>query len=95
VHGARAAEGAGADAIWFGDCNGSGHLISPNIYREFAIESGVAWPPSDYDVDVVPDPGALTTLPKAGWCEAILRIAEIGSGGVLHQYLYLHPYHMR
>ena len=60
----------------------------PAVASEFAIESGVAWPPSDYDVDVVPDPGALTTLPKAGWCEAILRIAEIGSGGVLHQYLY-------
>jgi len=29
---------AGADAIWFGDCNGSGHLISPEIYREFALE---------------------------------------------------------
>jgi len=29
---------AGADAIWFGDCNGSGHLISPDIYREFALE---------------------------------------------------------
>jgi len=29
---------AGADAIWFGDCNGSGHLISPDLYREFALE---------------------------------------------------------
>lgn len=29
---------AGADAIWFGDCNASGHLISPNIYKEFALE---------------------------------------------------------
>jgi len=29
---------AGADAIWFGDCNASGHLISPDIYREFALE---------------------------------------------------------
>lgn len=29
---------AGADAIWFGDCNASGHLISPDIYREFAME---------------------------------------------------------
>lgn len=29
---------AGADAIWFGDCNASGHLISPDIYRTFAME---------------------------------------------------------
>jgi len=29
---------AGADAIWFGDCNGSGHLISPDNYRQFAME---------------------------------------------------------
>ena len=29
---------AGADAIWFGDCNASGHLISPDTYREFALE---------------------------------------------------------
>lgn len=29
---------AGADAIWFGDCNASGHLISPENYREFAME---------------------------------------------------------
>ncbi len=29
---------AGADAIWFGDCNASGHLISPDNYREFALE---------------------------------------------------------
>ena len=29
---------AGADALWLGDCNASGHLISPDIYREFAME---------------------------------------------------------
>jgi uroporphyrinogen decarboxylase len=29
---------AGADAIWFGDCNASGHLISPEIYEFFALE---------------------------------------------------------
>ena len=29
---------AGADALWFGDCNGSGHLISPDTYRGFAME---------------------------------------------------------
>ena len=29
---------AGADAIWFGDCNASGHLISPDTYRAFALE---------------------------------------------------------
>ncbi len=29
---------AGADAIWFGDCNASGHLISPDNYRQFAME---------------------------------------------------------
>jgi uroporphyrinogen decarboxylase len=28
---------AGADAIWLGDCNASGHLISPEIYREYAL----------------------------------------------------------
>jgi len=27
---------AGADALWVGDCNASGHLVSPAIYREFA-----------------------------------------------------------
>ncbi len=29
---------AGADAIWFGDCNASGHLISPDNYRALALE---------------------------------------------------------
>lgn len=29
---------AGADALWVGDCNASGHLVSPAIYREFAQE---------------------------------------------------------
>lgn len=29
---------AGADAIWFGDCNASGHLISPANYAAFAME---------------------------------------------------------
>jgi len=29
---------AGADAIWFGDCLASGHLISPATYKEFALE---------------------------------------------------------
>jgi uroporphyrinogen decarboxylase len=29
---------AGADAIWFGDCSASGHLVSPTIYKEFALE---------------------------------------------------------
>jgi uroporphyrinogen decarboxylase len=29
---------AGADALWLGDCNASGHLISPDLYREFAQE---------------------------------------------------------
>lgn len=28
----------GADAIWLGDCNASGHLISPDNYRAFALE---------------------------------------------------------
>jgi len=28
---------AGADAIWVGDCNASGHLISVDQYREFAL----------------------------------------------------------
>jgi MtaA/CmuA family methyltransferase len=29
---------AGADAIWFGDCNASGHLLSPEFYEEFALD---------------------------------------------------------
>jgi MtaA/CmuA family methyltransferase len=29
---------AGADALWFGDCSASGHLVSPTIYRDFALE---------------------------------------------------------
>lgn len=29
---------AGADAIWFGDCNASGHLISVGDYMQFAFE---------------------------------------------------------
>jgi uroporphyrinogen decarboxylase len=29
---------AGADAIWFGECNASSHLISPDQYTEFAFE---------------------------------------------------------
>jgi len=30
---------AGAKALWIGDCNASGHLISVDQYREFALES--------------------------------------------------------
>lgn len=29
---------AGADALWVGDCNASGHLISADQYREFALD---------------------------------------------------------
>jgi uroporphyrinogen decarboxylase len=29
---------AGAHAIWFGDCNASSHLISPEAYRQWAFE---------------------------------------------------------
>jgi uroporphyrinogen decarboxylase len=29
---------AGADAIWLGDCNASSHLLSPQLYRKFALE---------------------------------------------------------
>ena len=29
---------AGADALWFGDCSASGHLVSPEIYKNFAME---------------------------------------------------------
>ena len=30
---------AGADAIWFGDCNASGHLISVKDYNEYAFDA--------------------------------------------------------
>jgi len=30
---------AGADALWFGDCNASGHLISAEHYEEFVFDS--------------------------------------------------------
>lgn len=30
---------AGADALWFGDCNASGHLISVDHYMEYAFEA--------------------------------------------------------
>jgi uroporphyrinogen decarboxylase len=33
---------AGADAIWLGDCNASGHLISPALYRDFAFVPAAA-----------------------------------------------------
>lgn len=29
---------AGADALWFGDCNASSHLLSPKYYEDFAFE---------------------------------------------------------
>ena len=29
---------AGADALWFGDCSASGHLLSPALYKDFALE---------------------------------------------------------
>jgi len=29
---------AGADALWLGDCSASGHLIGPQMYRDFALE---------------------------------------------------------
>ena len=28
---------AGADAVWFGDCNASGHLMSEGYYQEYAL----------------------------------------------------------
>ena len=34
----QAQRNAGADALWVGDCNASGHLISVEQYREFALE---------------------------------------------------------
>jgi MtaA/CmuA family methyltransferase len=33
---------AGADALWVGDCNASGHLISVDQYREFALDGAKA-----------------------------------------------------
>jgi MtaA/CmuA family methyltransferase len=30
---------AGADAVWFGDCNASGHLMSEQYYSEYAVPS--------------------------------------------------------
>jgi uroporphyrinogen decarboxylase len=33
---------AGAHAIWLGDCNASGHLVSPEIYRSFAMDAAQA-----------------------------------------------------
>lgn len=30
---------AGADAVWFGDCNASGHLISEKYFEEYALPS--------------------------------------------------------
>ena len=35
---ARVQRDAGADAIWFGDCNASSHLISPADYQRWALE---------------------------------------------------------
>ncbi len=34
----RAQIEAGADAIWFGDCSASSHLISPETYEQWALE---------------------------------------------------------
>ena len=33
---------AGTDALWIGDCNASGHLISVDQYREFALDGARA-----------------------------------------------------
>jgi MtaA/CmuA family methyltransferase len=44
---------AGADALWLGDCNASGHLISPDNYLQFARE------PARHVSDAYKDAGGL------------------------------------
>lgn len=39
---------AGADAVWFGDCNASGHLMSERYYEDYALPSVTACV-KDYD----------------------------------------------
>ncbi len=39
---------AGADAVWFGDCNASGHLMSAQYYEDFALP-GVTTMAKEYD----------------------------------------------
>jgi hypothetical protein len=51
------------------------------------VSGSTAFPESDYEADVLPDPSDPLTLPQAGWAETILPVAEIVNGE-LRQYLY-------
>ena len=64
---------AGADAIWFGDCNASGHLISPENYRRFAME------PARHVCDAYKEAGGLVIYHASEELPAIVDLqADIG-----------------
>lgn len=60
----------------------------PGAAAEFEVLSGTEFPESSYYPDVIPDPGHPDSLPQAGWCEAILPIAEYSEAEGLEQHLF-------
>ncbi len=77
---------AGADALWFGDCNASSHLISLTAYKEFAAEplSVVARNYKGHGLSLLhaseEDPRYVEVMSKTG-----VDIISIGPGGNLEE----------
>lgn len=64
---------AGADAIWFGDCNASGHLISPANYAAFAME------PARHVAQVYKEAGGLVIYHASEELPEMIRLqADVG-----------------
>jgi len=64
---------AGADALWFGDCNASTHLISTDFYAEFAFE------PAKRVMDAYKQAGGLTFYHASEDGASLPIMAELGA----------------
>ncbi len=64
---------AGADALWYGDCNASSHLISPKVYKEFAFE------PAKKVVEEYKKAGGLTFYHASEEGESLPIMVELGA----------------
>ena len=68
---------AGADAIWLGDCNASSHLMSVQMYRDFAAE------PCRQVIDAIQGAGGWTFLHNSEESPAsVVASAELGPSAV-------------
>lgn len=63
---------AGADALWFGDCLASSHLLSPVYYREFAAE------PARRVSENYQQAGALVVMHASEEGDSLPIMAELG-----------------